>query len=130
MRMNDFEPNSFDDHFKISLQKHIVNVPEDFAQRLLTRIQRQEYAAALAAIKMRERLLIAAMVLVPVCAIIVLLLAGPEIMAQINSVIAGGRQLIVFDAAKTDFVLRHWLEIAIVAASLIYILFDQVLADN
>jgi hypothetical protein len=128
MRMNESNQNGFDDMLKASLQKYSINVPEDFALRLLTRMQRQEYAAALCAIKRKERLLVAAMIFVPVAAVLTLWLMPPQIMAQINGLMASGRQMILFNAAKADFVLRHWIEIAIVMVSLIYILFNQVLA--
>jgi hypothetical protein len=130
MRMNESNQNHFDSLLKAGLKRHTVGVPADFAQKLLTRIQRQEYAAALAAVKKSEHLLVAVMVLVPVIAAIIAMLVGPHIMAQLNTVIAGVRQTLLSYTAAFVLPFKFWVGMAVAGAILIYVILDSVLAEN
>jgi hypothetical protein len=131
MRMNEPNQNDFDNLLKTGLQKHTVNVPGDFAQKLLGRIQQEEYTAALAAVKRTERLLVAAMILVPAAAAILILLLGPTISAQLRTVLGEFEQLLSPFMADSALHLKFWVEIAVAAgAILFYILFDSASAEN
>jgi hypothetical protein len=130
MRINQSNNDGFDGLLKAGLKNHGVKVSKDFTERLLTRIQRQEYAAALAAIKLRERLLLGVMILLPIAAVSVALLLPHQIMIQFNALIVDFRQMFLFSAAKVDFVSKHWIEVAAVGAILVYILFDFVFEEN
>jgi hypothetical protein len=130
MHINKSTTDGFDDMLKGSLQNHIVSVPSDFAQRLLTRIQRQEYATALAAIKTQERWLLATMILLPIAVAAGAILLPHQIMTMLSASIADARQLFFFYAAKADLLLRYWMEIAVISTILIYVFFDFVLGEN
>jgi hypothetical protein len=130
MRINQSNTNGFDDLLKSGLRNHAVHVPSGFSHKLLTRIQRQEYAAALTAIKMKERLLLAVMILLPIAAAAVMLLLPHQIIMQCNALIADVRQIFLFYAAKIDLVLRHWIEIAVIVAILVYVFLDFALTEE
>lgn len=115
---------------KAGLRNRAVNVPQDFAQGLLTRIQREEYAAALARIKRSERLLVAAMVTVPVIAALIFLLVGPQIIGQVNTLLTDARDLLGTYTINTALHFKYWAGIAGMAAILLYALFDLIFAEN
>ncbi len=127
MRIEQPNPNDFDALLRAGLKNHTINVPPDFAQKLLTRVQRQEYAAALAAIKMKERLLLATMILLPLALAAVVLFIPQQVMTQLTISIA---DICHNFLAKPASALRQWLVIAVAAALLLYGLFDSFLTEN
>jgi hypothetical protein len=129
MRMNN-NKNVFDNLLKTGLKKHAINVPQDFAQKMLTSIQREEYADALVRIRRSERLLVAAMIIVPAIAALVFLLLGPQIIAHVNVLAADVRHVIASHAANAVLPLKYLAGIAAIAAVLIYTVLDQILAEN
>lgn len=130
MRIEQPNPNDFDALLRAGLKNHTINVPPDFAKKLLTRIQRQEYAAALAAIRLKERLLLAVMILVPVAAIAIALLIPPQIITQISTLITEAQQKLLADFNGIVFSFRNWIVIAAAAGLLLYGLFESLLAEN
>jgi len=130
MRIEQPNPNDFDALLRAGLKNHTINVPPDFTQKLLTRVQRQEYAAALAAIRMKERLLLAVMILVPVAAIAIALLMPQQIITQLSTSIAEAQQKLLADFNGIVFSLRNWIVIAAAAGLLLYGLFESLLAEN
>ena len=120
-------PNDFDALLMAGLQNHAVNVPPDFAQKLFTRVQRQDYAAALASIKMKERLLLATMILLPLALVAVILFMPQQAMMQLTVSIA---DICHSFLAKPASALRQWLIITVAAVLLLYGLFDCFLAEN
>ena len=127
MRIEQSNPNDFDALLSAGLKNHTINVPPDFAQKLLTRVHRQEYAAALAAIKMKERLLLATMILLPLALAAAVLFIPQQVMTQLTVSIADIYHSFL---PKPAFTLRQWLIIAVAAALLLYGLFDSFLAEN
>ncbi len=130
MRIEQPNPNDFDALLRAGLKNHIINVPPDFAQKLLTRVQRQEYAAALAAIRLKERLLLAVMILVPVAAIAIALLIPPQIITQISTLITEAQQKLLANFNGIVFPLQNWIVLAAAAGLLLYGLFESLLAEN
>jgi hypothetical protein len=123
MRLNQSYDDSFDHLLKTGLQNHTIVVPPDFVQNLLTRVQRQEYVAALAAIKMRERMLLAIMILLPIAAAAVTVFLPHQIVMLFNVLLADARQSFLLYAANIDIAFWHWIKIMVVVAILICCLF-------
>jgi hypothetical protein len=130
MRIDEPNQNCFDSMLKDGLQKHFMHVPPEFAQKLLTRIQRQEYAAALAVIKMKERLLLAAMILMLILLAAIVLLVPSQVAAHINTLIANARQTLEAFAAADIWPFRYWIAVAVAAGMLLYGLFEGLSAEN
>jgi hypothetical protein len=127
MRIEKPNPNDFDALLKAGLKNHTINVPPGFTHKLLTRVQRQDYAAALAAIKMKERLLLGTMILLPLAFAAVVLLIPQQVMTQLT---ISTTEICHSFLPKFESVLQQWLIIVVAAALLLYGLFDSFLAEN
>jgi hypothetical protein len=122
--------NDFDNLLKRELRGCRINVPDGFTEKLLGRIQQEEYEAALARIKKMERILIAEMITVPVLMIILFLLAGTQITAGVNNLIADARSLVTAHTQNMVLTLKYLAVIATLTSVLVYILFDKLLPEN
>jgi hypothetical protein len=130
MQINQPNENDFDALLKAGLRNHAVNVPPDFAQKLLTRIQRQEYADALRAIKIKERLLLAAMILMPAALAAVALLMPHQAVVELNHLMGVARQEVSAGFSGIAPPLRNLIIMAFVAGLLVYGLFESLRAEN
>jgi hypothetical protein len=126
---NKKNPDRFDRLLKDALKQYRQPVPADFPQLMLSRLQKFEQQEAIKKVIQQERVLLAAWILLPISAVI-LALVFPNLLllpAQLSQTLYLLAQKIAVNIAHHW---KLWLSYFVVAAVMIYVFYEGLLAND
>jgi hypothetical protein len=119
----------FDGMLKKALKEHREPVRREFARRLLAKILTIEQQEAIRKVVRQERMLLAAFILLP-AAVIISVLMFPNLLL-VSSQLPGVLYLLAKEtAANMVQQWQLWTSYAVIAAVMIYAVYEVLLADN
>ncbi len=125
---NEKNEDRFDELLKSALKRYHQPLPADFPQRMLDRFEQLEQQRALKKIVRQERALLAACILLPAAAVISGLMF-PNLLLVPSQLLEALYLLAKDAAADMAQQWRLWISYAMVAAAVIYAVYEVLLAD-
>jgi hypothetical protein len=119
----------FDKLLKSALKQYRQPVPAGFPQRMLDKLEQLEQQKAIRKVVRQERALLAACILLPV-GVIAIMLAFPDLLLVPSRLLETLYLLASQTAASMAQQWRLWTGYAIVAAVMMYAVYEVLLADN
>lgn len=126
---NEKNTDRFDKFLKESLKQYRPQVPADFPQRMLSRLEQSRQQEALRKVVRQERALLAAFILLPIAGVI-LVLMFPNVLLILSQLY---ENIILVVQHTTNSMVQSWQLWAIytaIAAFLLYAAYEVLLADN
>ena len=121
--------DKFDGMLKSALKQYRQPTPANFPQRMLDKLEQFQQQEALRKVVRQERMLLAAFILLP-AAVVILVLMFPNLLLVSSQLPETLYLLAKETAANMVQQWRLWTSYAVVAAIMIYAVYEVLLADN
>jgi hypothetical protein len=121
--------DKFDGILKSALKQYRQPTPANFPQRMLDRLQQFQQQEAIRKVVLQERVLLVAFILLP-AAVVILVLMFPNLLLVSSQLLETLYLLAKETAASMVQQWRLWAGYAVIAAVMIYAVYEVLLADN